>query len=43
MKERIKAWLWRHGLLKLDWWDEPEVPVIRGETLRAALAARAER
>lgn len=40
MKAALKRWLWEIGLLELPFWEQPEVPMVRGEPLRAILAAR---
>ena len=48
MRNRLRILLWRLGLLELPWWDrpydqaapeQPAVPMVQGEPLRAALAA----
>ena len=39
-KTRVKWWLWRMGAVELPFWEQPEVPVVRGEVLRVILEAR---
>lgn len=34
---RVKWYLWKIGLLELPFWEQPEVPMLRGPILRAAL------
>ena len=40
LKTRLKEWLWKIGIIDLPIWEQPEVPMVRGEVLRAALSAR---
>lgn len=36
-KTKAKHWLWEIGLLELPFWEQPEMPMLRGEVLRAVL------
>jgi hypothetical protein len=39
-RTRVKHYLWEIGLLELPFYEQPEIPMMRGEPLRAILAAR---
>lgn len=40
LRVRLRNWLWEIGLIELPFWQQPELPMLRGEPLRAVLAAR---
>lgn len=40
LRIRLRNWLWEIGLIELPFWQQPEIPMLRGEPLRLALELR---